>query len=53
MNQKKKKKLNGIYKYSPCWAVFIPQIIGDPLPPPPEVTENESVTQSPTAEPMS
>ena len=38
--------------YSPCWPVFVPQIIGDDFPPPPAVTENESVAQSPADEPM-
>ena len=39
-------------RYLPCWPVFAPQIIGDDLPPPPALTENESVTQSPAAEPL-
>ena len=36
---------------SPCWPVFVPQIIGDDLPVPPALTANESVAQSPNADP--
>ena len=37
-------------RYSPCWPVFVPQIIGDDLPLPPALTANVSVAQSPNAE---
>ena len=39
-------------QYSLCWLLLIPQITGDEFPPPPELTTNVSMAQSPTDEPV-
>ena len=38
--------------YSLCWPELVPQIIGEDLPPPPALTANVSIAQSPTDEPV-